>query len=98
MNATVLVLATQRLTQLVVEDKIAEPIRDRIASWGESHPEGSVPDRIAYLVSCPACTSVWAAGFVLLARRHPVGRALISTLATSAAVLAANAAIDKLER
>ena len=54
-------LAARRLTQLVTEDKITEPIREPILRWGERHEEGTWQDRVAYLVSCPACSSVWAA-------------------------------------
>jgi hypothetical protein len=48
-------LAVHRLTRLLVEDTIADPIRDRIR---EAAPEG----RLAYFLTCPWCVSVWVAG------------------------------------
>ena len=52
-------LAAWRLTELVVADEITRPIRDSVAKrWPGS--------KAAYLVQCPACTSVWAAAAVLL--------------------------------
>jgi hypothetical protein len=68
-------LAVYRLTRLVVDDKIAEPIRDRIV---EAAPEGW----LANLVTCPWCVSVWAgfawAGLTAAAPAvaAPVGAAL----------------------
>jgi hypothetical protein len=47
-------LAVFRLTRLLVEDKIAEPIRDRLAANAEG--------RLAYFVTCPWCVSMWVAG------------------------------------
>lgn len=58
-------LAVHRLTRLVVEDTIADPIRDRIR---ERAPEG----RLAYFLTCPWCVSVWiGAGWALLAGTRP---------------------------
>jgi len=68
-------LAVYRLTRLVVEDTIAEPIRDRIV---EAAPEG----RLAYFLTCPWCVSVWVgfawAGLAVAAPAvaAPVGAAL----------------------
>jgi hypothetical protein len=47
-------LAVHRLTRLLVEDKIAEPVRDRLTANAEG--------RLAYFVTCPWCVSVWVAG------------------------------------
>ena len=92
------VLATRRLTQLVVEDELTRPIRERIGQWADRHPQNSLPDRLAYLATCSACTSVWAAAGVLGATRLPAGRALVRVLALSAAALATQAVVDRLER
>lgn len=97
-ESLVSVLAARRLTQLVVEDEITRPLRDAVGRWGDRHPEGSLPDRLAYLVSCSACTSVWAAAGVLAAARFRAGRAAAQVLALSAAALAAQAVVDRLER
>lgn len=59
LEAAIDVAATYRLTQLVVEDEIARPVRE----WVES-ATGS-QSALTYLVNCPACTSVWAAAVVL---------------------------------
>lgn len=48
-------LATARLTRLVTEDSITEPLRDRAM---EIHP------MLGELVHCRWCTSVWAAAAV----------------------------------
>lgn len=98
MNPLTIVLATRRLTQLVVEDELTRPIRERIGKWGDRHPEGSVPDRLAYLPTCSACASVWAAAVLLGASRLPAGRVLVRILALSGAALAAQAVVDRLER
>lgn len=90
-------LAARRLTQLITEDKITEPLRLPILRWGERHEEGTWQDRIAYLVSCPACTSVWAAGAILVANRLPYVRHLVSVLAISQATLAIDAWIKSKE-
>lgn len=46
-------LATYRGTRLIVEDQVAEKLRDRI--W-DKHP---TDHGIGYLITCPYCTSVW---------------------------------------
>lgn len=43
-----LVLATYRLTRLIVADKIFEGLRNR-----------TVGSKIGYLVTCPFCLSIW---------------------------------------
>jgi len=52
------VLATRRLVRLIVEDEITYPLRLKASKM---HPA------VAYLVSCKACSSVWAAVAVTLA-------------------------------
>ena len=75
---TVGALATFRLTRLLVEDKIAEPVRDRLAEDAEG--------RLAYFVTCPWCVSVWVgAGWVGLTAAAPrVARLAGAALAWSA--------------
>lgn len=98
MNPLTIVLAVRRLTQLVVEDELTAPMRERVAAWGDAHPQGSVQDRLSYLVTCSACTSVWAAAGVLAAGRVPAGRVLVRVLAASAAALAVQAVVERVER
>lgn len=51
------VAATWRITRLVVEDEITRPMREAVAErWPES--------KLAYLVTCPYCVSVWAGAAV----------------------------------
>lgn len=57
------VLATYRVTRLIVEDEITEPVRDLV--WKRFSPEET---KIGYLLTCPHCTSVWVAAFVAAAR------------------------------
>lgn len=56
-------LATARLTRLITEDAITEPLRDKIMGrWPDS--------KLSYFVTCTACTSVWAAAAVLVVPRN----------------------------
>jgi hypothetical protein len=93
----VLVLATQRLTQLVVEDDISRPLRIAVSRWAEGHDEFSFRERVDFALNCGACASVYAGAAVLLADRIPAGRVLLRVLAASAAALAAKAVVEKLE-
>lgn len=52
MKFLVAMLATARLTRLIVEDDITLPLRDAAHNY---HP------KLGQLVSCRSCTSVWAA-------------------------------------
>lgn len=72
--------AVYRLTRLVTEDEILRPWRERLTA---AAPTG----RLAYLVTCPWCVSVWAAGVLgaaLTAAPH-LTRAGCAVLAWSAA-------------
>lgn len=82
-------LATARLTQLVVDDEITEPIREHA---GAKFP---VLDEI---VNCHACTSVWAGAGILVAEQTGVGRFLVRVLALSQAALAVKAVIERIDR
>jgi Protein of unknown function (DUF1360) len=97
-NPVVVVLATKRLTQLIVEDELTRPVREAIDHWAKGAAEFSFRDRVATLAMCPACMSVWAGGAILLAGRHPVGRALSGVLAASGAALLLEAIVGRLER
>jgi len=57
-------LAVHRLTRLLVEDKITEPVRERLSANAEG--------RLAYFVTCPWCVSMWvAAGWAALTAAAP---------------------------
>jgi hypothetical protein len=94
----VLVLATQRLTQLVVEDDITRPLRIAVSRWAKGHEEFSFRERVDFALNCGACASVYAGAAVLLADRSRAGRVLLRVLAASGAALATKAVIEKLER
>lgn len=77
-------LAAWRLTRLVTEDELAEPLRDAVvARFGA--PQDS---KLAYLVHCPFCVSMYAsAGVVVADMIAPrFARPVIRALALSAAV------------
>ncbi len=92
MNPIVTALAIQRLTQVVVKDEISAPVRDRIMDWAKDAAYGSPKERIAYLVGCGACTSIWSSAAVLGLNRFPLGRLAVKVLAGSSIALL----IDKL--
>jgi len=73
-------LAVHRLTRLAVEDEITRPLRERIT---DAAPDG----RLAYLVTCPWCVSMWiGAGWAVLTAAAPgVASAAGAALAWSSA-------------
>lgn len=73
-------LATERITRLVVEDKITEDLRYRVI--------GRFPNsKVSYLVTCPICVSVWAGFSVVALSKFRVGRSLVNALALSQATI-----------
>lgn len=92
-----LALATQRLTQLIVEDDITAPLRIAVSRWAEGHEEFSFRERVDYALNCGACASVYAGAAVLLADRFSAGRFLLRVLAASGAALATKAVIKRLD-
>lgn len=55
--------ATKRLVNLVVDDEITRPIREKI--------DRRFPDsRLTYLVNCPYCVGVWS-GFIVMSPYTP---------------------------
>lgn len=84
-------LATVRLTRLVIDDNITEPLRDRamqaLIRTGEERPElKPVTDKLEYFLTCPWCVSVYSAAAILLLRKFAPETADIvnSALAASA--------------
>jgi len=93
------VLATQRITRLVVDDELTSPIREYI--WKNHSPEET---KLGYFVTCPFCVSIWAGGAVALMSATPSGSVfsgtfsvLRYTLALSGAVSLVREALDRLE-
>ena len=56
-------LAVYRLTRLITQDELMEPVREFI--WHNHPPEDT---KIGYFITCPWCTSVWIGGAVVVAR------------------------------
>jgi hypothetical protein len=98
-KALVMALATARLTQLVVDDDITEPVRAKLADAVKADPAYTWKDVLDEIVNCHACTSVWAgAGILLAGRMGPVGRFLVQTLALSQATLLTKTVIERIDR
>lgn len=74
-------LATKRLTRLVVEDHILNDTRNKV--WDKYPPEST---KLGYLITCKACTSVWAAAII---RSNVLPRLARDTLALSELTLIA---------
>lgn len=55
-------MAVARFTGLVTVDVLTEPIRDWIVVRLDDAP-GSLGERIAYLITCPWCASIWISAF-----------------------------------
>lgn len=91
LQAAAAVIATRRAVDLITEDEITRPIREKI--W-ESHPIDS--SKLGYVISCRKCSSVWA-GLAIAGLYHlgSPGRLLANTLALSGAALLVDAAAKK---
>jgi hypothetical protein len=93
------VLATHRVTRLVVDDELTSPVREYI--WKNHPPEET---RLGYFVTCPFCVSIWAGAAVALLSATP-SRGVFGgtvavfryTLALSGAVSLAREALDRLD-
>lgn len=75
------ILATYRLTKLVIEDELTGDLRDAI------NARVSANGKIAFLLTCPWCVSFWAGLAVFAIRRYApedFADILNSTLAASA--------------
>lgn len=75
-------LATHRLTHLVVADRITRYPREWLQlraerRWFERHPGASDGDEwrswLGYMLSCPWCVSPWVGGAVTLGSMWTVG-------------------------
>ena len=88
LHVFLLAIATYRLSRLLIEDVIFEPLRERI--WKRFPPEST---RIGYFFTCYWCTSLWIALVVVALYL------LVPTLALSLAlVLTCSAAAGLLDR
>lgn len=102
MKSLILSLATARLTQLVVDDAITEPVRDDIEARATLIDDDRLtiqPWAVLHdIVNCHACTSVWAGAGILVAEQIPLGRFLVRVLALSQAALAVKSVIERIDR
>lgn len=79
-------LATYRLTKLVIDDKITEDLRQLAYREFEKLPE-KLQSQATYLLSCPWCVSIWAAGFLLLLKyKAPNLHYYLSSLLAASAI------------
>jgi hypothetical protein len=89
------VFAVQRLTQLITQDEITRPLRMKVDKWAGDAPEFSLKERAAYMVECPACTSIWAALVVSMLSRFRLGRVAVRVLALSGMALLTDAVVER---
>lgn len=103
------VLAVHRLTRLVTEDVITQELRDGVIEWAYKKSgyrpvldgrtweaiveDDSDPPKLAVLVTCRWCASIWLAGGVVAARLA-LGRTVspllrVLALSSAATLLAA---------
>lgn len=76
------IVATYRLTKLIMDDKITEKFRDMV--FDKYPPRTSM---IGFLLTCPWCVSIWSAGAIFLIRRlDPTFANYISGALTASAV------------
>lgn len=75
------IIAVVRLTRLINQDVITEPLRDFV--WERFPPN----TKIGYLLTCPWCMSIWAGLSITLLRRFfPKTADIVSTTLTASQV------------
>lgn len=84
-NVTIDALAVARLTRLATEDRIPVGwVRDRILERADRDSGGlGSASKLAELVSCPWCMSIWLAAGVVVVRRYRWWRPVALALAFS---------------
>jgi hypothetical protein len=74
-------LATYRLTKLVMDDEITQDLRMAIYT---KFPQNS---KISYFIGCPWCVSIWAGAVIFTLRNvNPDGADIVSGLLAASAV------------
>lgn len=58
LSLAVMALAVARVTGLIVNDSITEPLRDRLLVWLDDRP-ATLGNALATLIQCPWCTGMW---------------------------------------
>jgi fatty acid desaturase len=51
-------LAITRLTGLITQDAITDPLRDRLIAWLDNRP-ATLGSTVATLITCPWCAGMW---------------------------------------
>lgn len=75
------IIATYRLTKLVMDDKITEDFRNYI--FGKFEWDS----KISYLITCPWCVSIWAGAVIFAIRRiDPETADIVSGILTASAL------------
>lgn len=67
-DAVIDALATYRLTKLVIDDYITQDLRDKAFAELAKLENNKLARKAEYLLTCPWCVSIWAAGFLVLLR------------------------------
>lgn len=76
------VVATYRLTKLMLDDTIMDDVRNKI--WDRYPPEST---KIGYLFTCPWCMSIWTGALIFGLRKvNPEIATYTSSLLTASAV------------
>lgn len=87
MNALVKTLAIARLTTLVAQDEITEPIRQWVTALADNHESNVLITKLEYLISCTRCVSIWAAFAVVLGGNQRWTKPMVLALAGSQAAV-----------
>lgn len=75
------IVAVIRLTRLINEDVITEPLRDLV--WKRFPPN----TKLGYLLTCPWCMSIWAGlAITLLRKASPTLATSVSTILAASQV------------
>lgn len=78
-------LAVWRLTRLLTLDGITAELRELVTEWTETGPQSTAKEKVAELIGCPHCVSVWAAlGLVYVVRDEPWWPRMADALALAA--------------
>lgn len=60
------ILATYRLTKLIIDDELLAELRQAAYSRLEKMDDSTLKNKLIYLLGCPWCISIWAAASLLI--------------------------------
>lgn len=85
-------LAVARLTRLIVEDQVSIALRQWVVRrWGED-------SKLAYLIHCPWCTSLWISAPVMTVATLYPNRWVVAGFATLAGSMVTGLLLDTWNR